>query len=142
MLGRESAGRGNALDIGEQQASGRERNDSFDVAQPQRRACQGRQPGRNLAGDRHAHAREVRTRVASDDRSATTASATGRPGSKRSPDQEQHDRDSADRKHHKSELAELPSEQIDSFEKIMAAAGERQTGSATGSWRWSARRRS
>ena len=33
MLGREGAGGGNAFDIGEQQASGGERNNAFDVAQ-------------------------------------------------------------------------------------------------------------
>jgi hypothetical protein len=36
MLGREGARRGNAFDVGKQQTSGREWNDPFDVAQPQR----------------------------------------------------------------------------------------------------------
>ena len=40
VLGRESAGRGHAFDIGEQQASGRQRNNPLDILQPQRRALQ------------------------------------------------------------------------------------------------------
>ena len=53
VLGREGAGGRDAFDIGEQQASGGERNNSLDITQPQRRTFQGGQAGRDLSRDRH-----------------------------------------------------------------------------------------
>ncbi len=84
MLCSEGAGGGHALDIGQQQATRGQRNDPLDIAQPQRRACQGGQACRNFSCRWHPKRRQPQQRGSAID-SATTPSATGFPGSSRSP---------------------------------------------------------
>ncbi len=54
--------------------------------------------------------------------SATTPSATGFPGSRRSPNTMQHDRDDADDENEVLHLTELPGQQKGPFEKVVAPA--------------------
>ena len=58
VLGGEGAGSGYSFDISQQQAAGRQRNDSLDVAQPESRACKAGQARRNFSCCRHPQRRK------------------------------------------------------------------------------------
>ena len=62
VLLRQRAGGGDALDVREQEARERERDDAVHVAQPQRRRAEVGQASRQLADDREAEAAERRDR--------------------------------------------------------------------------------
>ena len=95
VLGREGTGGGHALDIGEQQAAGRQRNDPFDIAQPQTRTSQGRQAGGNIARRRHALRRQPQQRCRGD-RQCDDAERDRLAGQQALAEYDQQDRDTSD----------------------------------------------
>ena len=122
MLCGEGAGGRDAFDIGEQQASGGQRNNAFDIAQPQRRAFQGGQASRNVPGDWHPK-RGKPKHGGGDDRQCNDAERDGLAWQQAFAEHQQHDRDDADGKYEVVGLADLPGEQHGPLEKIMPAAG-------------------
>ena len=96
MLCCKGAGSGNALDISEQQASGCQRHNPFYILQPQRRAVQGGQAGRDLPRRWHPEGGKAQ-HGGNDDRERDDTEGN-RPSRKLAFSQrQQHDRDDADR---------------------------------------------
>ena len=122
VLCREGAAGRDAFDIGEQQAAGGQRHNAFDIAQPQRRAFQGGQAGRNIPGDRHAE-RGKPKHGGGDDRQGNNAERNGLSWQQALAEHQQHDRDDADGKYEVVGLADLPGEQHGPLEEIVSAAG-------------------
>ena len=121
VLRSEGAGGRYAFDIGQQQAAGGQRNNSLDIAQPQRRACQGGQARRNFSCRRHPERRKPKQRC-SNDRQRDNAERDRLSGQQAFAEHEQPDRDDADGENEEVRLAELPGKQQDPLEKIVPAA--------------------
>ena len=122
VLCREGAGRRDAFDIGEQQATGGQRHNAFDITQPQRRAFQGGQASGNISRDRHPK-RGKPKHGSGDDRQRHNAERNRFAWQQALAEHQQHDRDEADRKYEVAGLAELPGEQHSPLKKIMPSAG-------------------
>ena len=123
VLCSEGAGGGDAFNIGEQQASGGQRKNTLDVAQPERRAFQGGQASRNLLRSLAPREREAQATMAATIDSATIASATGLPGRKRSPSTSSRIAMTPTASTRMLDLAELPGKQHGPLEEIVPAAG-------------------
>jgi len=85
VLCSEGASSRDAFDVGQQQATSGQRNDSLDIAQSQSWTSQGRQAGRDFSRRGHAERRKSECRSSYNRPARRRPSATGFPGAKRSP---------------------------------------------------------
>ena len=121
MLGGEGPGGGHALDIGQQQAARGQRNNSLDIAQPQRGTGQRGQAGRDLSRHGHPERRQPEQR-GNGNRQRDNAERDRLSRQQPLTVDDQQDRDDADGANQQLNLAELPGKQKNPFEKIVAAA--------------------
>ena len=104
VLLRERAGGRHPLDIAEQQTSGGERDDAFHVAQPQRRPREAGQAGRNISRCRDTQRGEAQ-HGGSENRDRDDGERNRLAGQPAFAQQEQRDRDEADRQDDEIRLA-------------------------------------
>ena len=121
MLGREGASGGYALDIGQQQAAGGQRNDPFDVTQPEGWACQGGQARRNFSRYRHPKRRKPE-RGGGNDRQRDNPKRDRSSRQQAFAEYDEHDRDDPDDENEVLHLTELPGQQESALEKVVAPA--------------------
>ena len=121
MLRREGAGGGYALDIGQQQAAGGQRNDPLDITQPEGWACQGGQARRYFPRHRHPKRREPQ-RGGGNDRQRDNPKRDRFSRQQAFAEYDERDRDDPDDENEVLHLTELPGEQESPFEKIVTPA--------------------
>ena len=128
VLCREGAGGRHAFDVGQQQTSGCQRNDSLDVAHSESGPRQCGQSGRNLSRRRHPECRKPQY-GGGNDRQRDDPERDRLPGKHPVAKDDQPECDDADDENDVVRLAKLPKQQPDPVEKIVTAAGNtEQTG--------------
>jgi hypothetical protein len=112
---------GNALDVGEQQACARERNETVHLARTQRRQSHGRETSRNQSDRRDATDVEPRRR-AGDDCEDHDAQCHGPPREQPVPRHQKTECRQPDGERQRVRVADLLGQRVDPAEEVIAAA--------------------
>ena len=116
----EGASRRYAFDIGQQQATAGQRNDSLEIAEPETRARQGGQTGRNFSCRRHSERRKPKDR-GSDDRQRDHGQCDGLSRPQPFTQNNQSDCDNTDDEDDEARLVKLLEQRPCPVEKIVPA---------------------